>query len=111
MAMVSMSWSRSLGTALLGAALLGQGPAHAADSAPCQDKPGTALKYVEVYDGPPEELASLAPDDEGKNSGIYTLGNIYQDGRFVVIRCKYADGTSADVQLPKVESCKYAIGK
>ena len=112
MATVSMSWSRKLGTALLCAAMFGQGAARAADTAPCQAKPATALKYVEVYDGPPEELASLMPDEERNDSGTFTLGDIYKDGRFVTIRCKYADGTTADVKLAtKVESCKYAIGK
>jgi len=112
MATVSMSWSRRLGTALLGAAILLQGTARAAETAPCQAKPATALKYVEVYDGPPEELASLMPDEESKNGGTFTLGDIYTSGRFVTIRCKYADGTAADVKLAaKVESCRYAIGK
>ena len=111
MAIVSPSSSRKLGAALLAAALLVQGTAQAADTAPCQDKPGTSLKYVEVYDGAPEELASLMPDEEGKNSGSFTLGDIYKQGRFVTIRCKYADRTTNDVKLDKVESCKYSIGK
>ncbi len=107
-----MSRARKLGTALLCAAMVCHGTARAADITPCSEKPGTALKYVEIYDGPPEEMASLAPDDEGKNSGTYTLGYIYEDGRFVTIRCKYADGTAADVKLAaKVESCKDAVGK
>ena len=29
---------------------------------------------------------SMLPPEEAKNSGTFTLGNIYQDGRFVTIQ-------------------------
>jgi hypothetical protein len=98
--------------AVLAAALLAQGAAHAADTAPCQKQPGTALKHVDVFDGPPEELASLMPDDGSKASSRFTLGDLYDAGRFATIRCEYANGKTTDVKLSaKVEACTYAIGK
>jgi hypothetical protein len=99
-------------TAILLAALLFQGSTQAAEISPCAARPGTFLKYVEIFDGPPEELASLAPDESGKNSATFVLGDLYAAGRFAIVRCKYADGKTVDVKLTaKVESCKYVIGK
>jgi hypothetical protein len=111
MAMASVPLSRTLCAAVLCAVILTRG-AQAADTAPCPPRPATALKSVEVFDGAPEELASLMPDEADKNSGSFALGYIYEAGRFVTIRCEYADKSTADVKLAaKVESCKYAIGK
>jgi hypothetical protein len=65
---------------------------------------------VDVFDGTPEELASLVPDMAQARSGYWQLGYVYDAGRFVTIRCKYADGKALDVKLPdKVNRCDYRI--
>jgi hypothetical protein len=112
MTKTSSPWRRAFCGAALLAALLVQGAAHAADTAPCQKLPGTALKHVEVFEGPPEELASLTPDDDSKASSRFTLDYIYNAGHFVTIRCEYANGKATDIKLStKVDACTSAIGK
>jgi hypothetical protein len=65
---------------------------------------------VDVFDGPAEQLATLVPDRAGKRSGYWRLDYIYDAGRFVVIRCKYADKSTQDVTLSKrVHRCDYKI--
>jgi len=112
-----MSWSHDLARLTFAAMLLVPGAgwspaAAAADIAPCPARPEGGLKYLDVFDGAPEEMATLMEDKSGKNFGYFTLGHIYDEGRFVTIRCKYADGFKTDVKLPdKVAGCKYTVGK
>jgi hypothetical protein len=109
-AIISMSWSKKTTIQLV--ALLSVGwLVDTADAAPvCPVRGGTSLRYVDVFDGPPEDLAILVPDENKKLFGSWQLAYIYKAGRFVTIRCKYADGQAADVKLPnKVEKCDYKI--
>lgn len=74
-----------------------------------QDQP---LRYVDVFDGEPADLAILVPDVSEERYGHWVLGYIYDAGRFVTIRCKYADKQTQDVKLTKrVEQCDYTINK
>jgi hypothetical protein len=74
----------------------------------CPSRPGQHLRFVDVFDGPPEEMASLIPDQVSPRSGWWTLGYVYDAGRNVTIRCKYTDGHSLDVQLARrVNRCTY----
>jgi hypothetical protein len=83
-------------------------PAHAAEVCPVRS--GQAVHFVDVFDGSPEQLATLMPDKARKFSGYWRLGYVYDAGRFVTVRCKYADGTVADVKLSsKVHQCDYKI--
>ena len=83
-------------------------PIHAADVCPAQDK--SALRSVDVFDGSPEEMATLVPDEAHERSGYWQLGYVYDAGRFVSIRCKYADGSTVDQKLAhKVGRCDYKI--
>jgi hypothetical protein len=104
-----MSWNRKRTARVL--ALLAACwvyPAAAADVCPLRQ--GQPLRFVDVFDGPPEELATLVPDKAQKLSGYWQLGYVYDAGRFVTIRCKYADGQESDVKLPnKVAKCDYKI--
>ena len=68
------------------------------------------MRYVDVFDGSPQELATLIPDKAQAESGYWELGYIYDAGRFVTIRCKYANGQTLDVKLSKkVTKCDYKI--
>jgi hypothetical protein len=76
---------------------------------PCVPRDGT-LRYVDVFDGRPEELAHLVPDKANKSSGYWRLGYVYDAGRAVTIRCKYADGQASDIELTnRVSRCDYRI--
>jgi hypothetical protein len=69
-----------------------------------------SLRFVDVFDGTPEERATLVPDRAKERSGYWQLGYVYDAGRFVTIRCKYADGKTEDVKLEKkVKRCDYKI--
>ena len=67
------------------------------------------LKGIQVYDGPPEELASLIPDNEeaGKQEekSFWTFN--VQNGRAIWIACEYYQSTVALTrELPLgVEKC------
>jgi hypothetical protein len=84
---------------------------HAAPAAEvCPSRAGQVVHFVDVFDGSPEQLATLVPDKARKSSGYWRLGYVYDAGRFVTVRCKYADGTVADVKLSsKVHQCDYKI--
>ncbi|WP_081483727.1 STY0301 family protein [Paracidovorax oryzae] len=72
-----------------------------------QDQP---LRYIDVFDGEPSDLATLEPDVAKERYGHWVLGYIYDKGRFPTIRCKYADKQTHDVKLAKrVEQCSYSI--
>ena len=63
------------------------------------------LTAVDVYDGPPSELASLTPDDEGAWKLGYKPAST--QGRFY-LGCAYGkDGTPLPIELPaNVAVCK-----
>ena len=57
-----------------------------------------------------DQLATLVPDQARRSSGFWRLGYIYDAGRFVTIRCKYADRVVSDVKLAaRVQQCAYKI--
>lgn len=83
-------------------------PAVAAEACPVRER--QPLRFVDVFDGQPTELATLIPDKAEERSGYWLLGYIYDAGRFVVIRCKYADKQTLDVKLSnRVQRCDYKI--
>jgi hypothetical protein len=104
-----MWWSKAGVAALLLATLsFSLRPALAAEV--CPGRAGQVVHFVDVFDGSPEQLATLVPDKAWKSSGYWRLGYVYDAGRFVTVRCKYADGTVADVKLStKVHQCDYKI--
>lgn len=106
----SMSWNKGLWLltliALLGCSM--QQPTMTA--AVCPAHPDHPLRFVEVFDGAPSDMASLVPDQPGASAGYWQLGYVYDAGRFVTVRCKYADGKVSDTKLPnKINRCDYTI--
>lgn len=87
----------------------GVGAAGAAEV--CAPRAGQPLRYVDVFDGPVEDQAKLMPDVAGERSGHWQLGYVYDAGRAVTVRCKYADGQEVDVKLTaRVQACRYRLG-
>ncbi len=91
---------RTASVAILFAAALG----GAADGVLCPEKmDGRRLAAVTFFDGPPAEMASLAPDQESPGRGIFTeLWNFPSGSRPVWLVCSYS-GTKAVVsrELPR----------
>lgn len=76
----------------------------------CPDRKNKKVEQIYIYDGKPEDMAYLAPDDEKSNT--YTVSDIYEQGRIVTIRCRYEGGFVYDVELKtKVNKCKYSENK
>jgi hypothetical protein len=76
----------------------------------CTPRAGQPLRFVDVFDGPVADQAKLVPDEAGERSGQWKLGYVYDAGRFVTVRCKYADGQAVDVKLAaKVQACRYQL--
>jgi len=71
-----------------------------------------ALQFVDIFDGPPTELATVVPDKQGERSGHWRLGYVYDARRSVTIRCKYADGKAIDVPIAsRIDRCDYKIDR
>jgi hypothetical protein len=105
-------WSNSLtaNTALLLAVLSHSG--FALSNEVCPQRKGQPLRSLDVFGGAPEQLAYLQPEETGKHTGYWNLGKIYDDGEYVTVRCKYADGQHVDAKLAeRVKSCHYWINR
>lgn len=106
---IPVSSQKATATVLLAAlAICSLAPAAAAEV--CPKRPGHPLRGVDVFDGTPEERATLVPDDPQESFGRWSLRYIYEAGRIVTVRCRYADGHAADVTLSKqVDTCEYRV--
>ncbi|MDR2214746.1 MAG: hypothetical protein LBE59_02770 [Nevskiaceae bacterium] len=104
-----MLWNKRIAVLLLGA--FASCPITSALAAEvCPSKSGTFLRFLDVFDGSPEELATLIPEEVTEQTGYWKLGYVYDAGRFVTIRCEYADKQVLDVKLSKrIEQCDYTI--
>jgi hypothetical protein len=79
-----------------------------AEVCPARSQP---LRTVEIFDGKPEDLALLMPDEAGERAGHWTLGYIYVAGRTPTVRCNYGDGQRTEVLLSRrVARCDYRLG-
>jgi len=78
----------------------------------CPARPGYALRYVDVFDGDPDERANLVPEETTETQGHWELGYIYDQGRAVTVRCKYTDTNTHDIRLSKrVSRCSYSVSE
>ena len=78
----------------------------------CPTRGNEKIQQIDIFDGKPEELAYLAPDDDQTSPDTYTLNYIYEKGQIVTIRCKYDSGFVYDVELKnKVSQCKFSRNK
>jgi hypothetical protein len=105
---IFMSWSSRSNILPFAALSLWSGVVLAADV--CPARAPHVLRYVDVFDGPPEQLATLVPDVAHPQSGSWELGYVYDAGRIVTFRCKYDDGKQIDVKLAhRVDKCSYTL--
>jgi hypothetical protein len=89
---------------LIGILVSGNGYARSNAEGVCPQYPNAKLKQIYIFDGKPEKLAYLAPDNPEIDA--YILGDIYEKGRTVTIRCEYDTGFIIDVELKnKVDKC------
>lgn len=105
-----MWWSRfrPMPPLLLAMLLLAPVPAAAQDAPPsvCPARPGDIVQAIDVFDGPPEELAYLMADGQRGGASLFTIGPIREAGRRVTIRCKYRSGAALDVLVrAEAEQC------
>ncbi len=78
----------------------------------CPVTQGHALRYVDIFDGTPDEKAMLKADKATERKGYWDLAYVYKQGRSVTVRCKYTDGKIEEVRLlEKVARCSYTISK
>lgn len=86
--------------------------ANANPASVCPARLNDTIQQIDIFDGKPEELAFLAPDDDQALPSIYTLNYIYDAGRTVTVRCKYTSSFVADVELKsKVNQCTFSSYK
>ena len=75
----------------------------------CPVRQGPGVSQIDIFDGDPAELASLAPDDGQKGANTYTVKGIYDQGRYVTIRCHYGRAAAVDVKLAnRVAQCTFS---
>lgn len=87
------------------------GPAQSSEFQPACPASNAKLIYVEVFDGPREEMAQLKGEDT-VDEGIYDLRYVYDLGRFVSMRCLYSDGKAVDITFKRrISECRYKIKK
>lgn len=83
-------------------------PSVATEICPIRDE--QPLRFAEIFDGNPEDLAALIPDSAKARSGYWDLNYIYDAGRFATVRCKYFDGQTLDLRiLNRIQRCDYKI--
>jgi hypothetical protein len=63
-----------------------QQPAKAASV--CPVRAHTTVRQIDLFDGPPADLAYLAPADPDRAPNLYPVREVYQQGRIVTIRCQ-----------------------
>ena len=78
----------------------------------CPVRAQDPIQQIYLFDGAPEELAFLAPDNDTTKRNIYSLKPIYEKGGFVTARCKYQGGFQFDIKLKDpVAKCTFRKGK
>ncbi|MFA5121804.1 STY0301 family protein [Zavarzinia sp.] len=99
------------------ALLLAPGLAQAAEVACPAAQGGAPLANVTLFDGPPEELASLVPDDStrdknGDTRSTWDVSYIPQAGRTLYVQCDYGKATApVTLKAEGVQSCAFVQHK
>lgn len=107
-----MWWNNRHLALLLLASTLGCAGIEADAKDVCPARANEKVKQIDIFDGKPEELAFLAPDDDEKAPNTYTLKNIYEQGRIVTIRCTYDSGFIFELPMKdKVDNCHFSRSK
>jgi hypothetical protein len=89
-------------------------PTFAAETG-CPMGPGKILMQAEVYDGPVDDNAMLAPDSSSgtasKGKNRFDVGGVYAQGRHVVVGCHYkGEAKPVFVEIKtKVKTCEQSF--
>lgn len=96
-------WWTEWSWAVVGALLLCAGtPSQAQKAAVCPLQHQGALQQIHLFDGTPESLVHLAPDDAKRSSDTYSVSPLYASGSFLTVRCTYEGGSIIDWQFRKL---------
>jgi hypothetical protein len=105
-------WSIKALSLLICMTLVGCTYAQEATNNICPARSNSSVETVDVYDGPVADMAILMPDEANETRGLWNLAYVYEAGRTVNIRCKYADKTTMDINLAKkINQCHFNIMK
>lgn len=66
---------------------------------------GFSLKSVALYDGPPADMAELAPDTQGETENRWTLSAPAVSSEGYVLQCTYTDGSATLQAVPYGVTC------
>lgn len=109
---LTMAVARRLAVVVAGLLLTVGASAHVAPSSMsiCAVHADAKVTQIEIFDGDPADLASLAPDDPQNAPNTYAVKGVYDQGRHVTVRCHY--GTTFDdvVLTTPVSSCRFSGG-
>lgn len=107
-----MAVARRLAVVAAGLLLNVGASAHAAPSSMsiCAIHAHARLTQIEIFDGDPADLVSLAPDDSQNASNTYTVKGVYDQGRHVTVRCRYGTLFDDVVLTTPVSSCRFSGG-
>ena len=76
----------------------------------CPKLAGTHERYVQVFDGSPQEQVALMADRGDDHQGYWKLDYVYDAGRVVTVQCVYANHETRDITLTKrVNVCRYHV--
>ena len=75
----------------------------------CPIRQNDPLATFQVFDGNPTDLADLMPDTDNKTISTFSVGYIYDQRRYVTVRCEYANGETYDAKLNRVNQCVYRL--
>lgn len=74
----------------------------------CPLRDHAKVQQIDIFDGTPQGLAFLAPDDPDKAPDVYQVGAIFKRGGRVTVRCHYDDGSFRDTALnAHNRTCRY----
>jgi len=74
----------------------------------CPKRGDTSVRQIDIFDGKPEDQAYLAPDDPETAPNTYTVGEIYNQGRTVTVRCHYSNGQTYEAEMKqRMQICRY----
>ncbi|HEI8868010.1 STY0301 family protein [Serratia sp. AKBS12] len=81
--------------------------ASATSVQPCPRQENNPLTSLEVYNGTPAEMFSLAPDPKDQNNGTWgDLETVYRQARKITVACGYQNGLLLNVEINNpVTSC------
>jgi hypothetical protein len=100
---VTSGKAMSAAAALLLLAAAGATPAVALE---CPAVPGATLVYIDIFDGPPDEMADLVPDQHGSpaNKTAWNTWRLEAGPKGLYVKCGY--GNKLDGPYSRIETIR-----